>query len=291
MDFLSDIYYLLPSYAWQLISFLASLSAILFIHFSAKYRNIILRPVWYLAALFFPVFACLFYLSKRRAYKNIKVRICENCGTSHPINFEYCNRCLAKLPEYNPAKKAQQKTLAIVFACLFVVFYLFNFVSDFTVVTDLLGDYTGADTQQSRISFMDSDGYMVYYDRNGEEYYDAFEVVLYDRDGNSYYYEYYDGAECFYKDDGKVSLWEEDDYIPAYNCYVDEEGYFVDVSGENELAIVEFEEPETYYYFNTVYTDLKGNAYYPAMYASWNAEGELITSLEQLSIPPLEEMN
>lgn len=281
MEFIADIYNAVPGFVWTLSSWASTACAILFIHFSSRYRNVKLPLLWYIFAFFMPLIAILVYFFReRRLHKKIEVKVCENCGKMYPTNFQYCSECLAELPEYQPEKKKQQKIFATVFLCLYVAIYLFNAVSSVHVISSGLEVLSSKDTAESRICLKDTDGADVYYDRNGERYYDELEVPLYDREGNTYYYTYA-GGDCFHKDDGTVSLWEEDNDIYAEYCYVDEEGYFVDMSGKYDLVkIVETEDSE--YYFETPYTDGEGNLYYPAMYASWNKQGQLITSEDKI---------
>lgn len=282
MEFIESIYNVIPEFLWELISLAGKVCAILFIHFSGKYRNAKLEIKWYILAFFFPLITAVVYLSKRKRYKKIEYKVCGNCGDLYPQNYEICTRCLAELPDFEPKKKVQQKTLATVFLCLFFFVYIFDFVSGFVVVSDVLNSFGQAVTAESRIGFEDSEGNFVYYDRNGEEYYDELDLIIYDREGNMYYYTYDGGIDCFYKDDGEVSIWEEDDVIPVYNLLVDAEGYMVDVSDRDDITLIIDESTEYQYYFDAPYTDEEGNLYYSPMYASWNEKGELITSAEQV---------
>ena len=289
MEFIESIYNIVPEMVWELISLVGSAFAILFLYFSSKYRNHELTLKWYILAFFFPLITSIVYLSKRKRYdRNIGMKVCPSCGDKYPSNFQICSRCLVELPEVNEKKNSLNKKLSTVFLCLFIAVFILDLVGGAAVVGYSIKEWSAELDEISeslneypeRISFEDSEGDIIYYDRNGEKNYDNLDFPLYDRNGNVYYFVLDEGKMGFYKDDGKDN-WNDANFILNEDCFVDEEGYFVILDGDDPVKIVE-EGKEINYYFDTPYTDGKGNLYYPALSASWNEKGELITSAKQI---------
>lgn len=289
MEFIENIYSIVPETVWEIISFVGTACAVLFLYFSSKYRNHELSVKWYILAFFFPFITSMVYLSKRKAYdRNIGMKVCPSCGNKCPPSYEICNRCLVELPGIDVKKSGLYKKLATVFLSLFIAVFLIDFVSGSVVVGKTVKEMINSfdeydeyvDYGLGRISFLNDKGEEVYYDRNGEENYDTLDLPVYDREGNCYYFVYEGGEFCFYKDEGK-NEWNEDNVLFARYCFVDEEGYFVYLDDPEPVKIIE-EDKVIEYYFDTPYTDGKGNFYYPALEASWTPDGELITSREQI---------
>ncbi|MEE1321989.1 MAG: hypothetical protein UHM85_10750 [Acutalibacteraceae bacterium] len=293
MEFIESIYNIVPEIVWEIISYVGTAMAILFLYFSSKHQNRKLEIKWYILAFFFPFITSMVYLSKSKQYnKNVGMKVCPCCGDRYYPNFEICSRCLIELPEVDTAKSGLYKKLSKVSLCLFIVFFLFDlvlgsvaFVKGFEEgfgeeLTEVIGSFESLDEGFDRIAFKNSDGEDIYYDRNGEENLDVLEVCLYDREGNIYYFTFEEGEMCFYKDEGEDE-WNEDNVLIGKNCFIDESGYFVCFDENAPARIIEDgNEPE--YYFEAPYTDSEGNIYYSAFEASWTPEGELITSKEQL---------
>ena len=230
------------------------------------------------------------YLSKRKRYdKYIGMKVCPSCGDKFPPNYQICSRCLVELPEINEKENRLHKRLSVAFLCLFIAVFLVDFVAGTALVIETgkemfsaVNDYSVLedDVGNQRVSFTDEEGNDAFYDRYGEKYYDNLDLALYDREGVLYYFVYENSELCFFKDEGS-GVWDADNVLLAKYCFVDEDGYFVYLDNPEPVKIVE-PDKEKEYYFDTPYTDGKGNFYYPALAASWTADGVLVTSREQI---------
>lgn len=289
MEFLKaveNVYNVVPEIVFEIIAYLGTACAMLFLYFSSKYYNKELKVKWYICAFFFPFITSMVHLSKSKEYKRTAgMKICPSCGDRCPSNFQICNRCLVELPEFDKVKSDKNKKLSRIFLFAFILLFVVDLATGALAisgtVSDLISGVENAmesfDEYPERISFEADDGAEIYYDRNGEENYDNVDFPIYDRKGNKYCFVTEANGIGYCKDDGKSEHSGEEIFSYEY-CFVDEDGYFV----YSEKLNVPDENAEYEYYFEAPYTDDEGNRYYSAISASWNEKGELITSVEQL---------
>ena len=98
-----------------IIEIFCTASLLLFMHFSAKYRNYKLSLGWYIAGFLFPLITVFVFLSKRKKFPGPKMKVCPICGDKYPEVYQVCGRCLIELPEnqQEEKKKAPAKETSI----------------------------------------------------------------------------------------------------------------------------------------------------------------------------------
>ncbi len=281
----------------SLLQILSLVFVILYMNYTAKYKNHDLSVAWYILAIFFPVPVAIAFAIKSKKFRHENTKVCSQCGDKYPETFSMCSRCLIDLPELDDPKRMKKKKLGKIFAVLFwivtvatVVTFGFLFATIFEQTMEML-EYDDSLNYSYRIGFTDENGETVYYDKEGNTYTDPNEVVIYGIDGEVYTptvkeidNESIDGTyeETFYVD-------ENGEEYDSYLCYVDEEGYFYCDWGEeifyDEANYEEyfgdsedFINEETYRYYYDRYIDDDGNIYYWAEEVSWNEKGEIITA-------------
>ena len=293
----------------SVLQVLSLVFVILYMNYTAKYKNHDLSVAWYILAVFFPVPVAIAFAVKSRKFRHENTKVCSQCGDKYPETFTMCSRCLIDLPELDDPKRMKKKKLGKIFCSLFwvvTVATIVTFALLFSVVVQetvsMLGEYDESD----RIAVDTVAGETLYFDKEGAVYYQADHVPLYDRDGEIYTRiikevedEEFGGTyKTVYYVDSK-----DNEYDP-YNCYVDEEGYFYfdenleivwddseyDYDLEEELENYDdwFDE-ENYRYYHDRYVDEEGNIYYYADQASWNEKGELITAENDPNPPVIED--
>ena len=296
----------------SIIQLFCSALLILFMHYSAKYRNYKLSLGWYIAAFFFPLITVFVFLSKRKKFPGPKMKVCPICGDKYPEVYQVCGRCLIELPENKTEDKQKENKIAKIFGWTFGVVY--GTASVLTVAVAVMtcmyifqsiGDFGELMDDGFRIDFVAEDGQRVYYDKKGNAYENSKDVPLYGKDGEVYNYELIDEIEenGTY---GSYYISEDGERFDSIKCYVDEDGYFfydeesllfysdnsdepydgedydeeyaekftdmIDLLLDEILGIAEYK-----YYFG-FYIDEEANKYYWAEEASWNEKGELITA-------------
>ncbi len=298
MEMYSEIFKYYP--ILSIVSLLATVLCVLFMHYSAQYRNHKLGIGWYICGVLFGPWTVLVFLLKRKDFPGPDLKECPSCGNKCPVNYEVCNRCLFELPSVPTEEKAKQKKLSKIFGIGVIITCIASLIAGFAVtgkmvetVMDAIGDFEDFYFENDRISV---DG--IFYDKKGNSYEDEDLILLYDEEGRVYTYtviketnaEYgYEYDEFYYvRDDGEKYYY--------YDCYVTEDGWFYCDKGhlleyyypdtesmsEEELDAFYKEQMELddseYKYYNNYYTDKEGNIYYTAYEASWNEKGELITA-------------
>lgn len=290
------------------VQMLATVSLLLFMHFSAKHRNYKLSLGWYIAGFFFPAIAGLVFLSKRKRFPGPNMKVCPICGDKYPEVYQVCGRCLIDLPENVTAEKKKEKTISKAFGWGFVVLYSVFCISIVVFVGSMVSyifEAVDAADDSLRIACTAEDGSKVYYDRNANAYEDAYDVIIYGKDGETYTYEEDEEVDEYgYNMTYYVSS--EGEKFVSYDCYVDEEGYFFydedytlffpdsDYESEDyeeplieepesfdefiDLLLSEITEFTNYKFYENYCVDEEGNKYYWADEASWNQKGELITA-------------
>ncbi len=271
--------------------------SLLFMHYSAKYRNQTLSPVWYICGVIFGLWTLIVFLIKREDFPGPDAKVCSQCSNTFPETFQACPQCLTDLPENDIEEKNKQKKKSRIFGALLIVVLVLSVIlgiaSGVIVSKSMLedmGDFEYGDFDY-RISV---DG--GFYDKKGIFYEDENSVVFYDEDGRTYTYlaePFMDEDELSYeeyyvRDDGQKYF--------LYDCYVTEDGWFycdkamllepydIDTSTMTQEELDAYynelleDNGDEYRYYDYPYVDAGGNIYYSAYEASWNADGELITA-------------
>lgn len=277
--------------------------SLLFMHYSAKYRNKELSVGWYICGFLFGICTLIVFLVKRKDFPGPEAKKCFQCGNNFPDIILECPNCHIMLPEINHDEKKKQKKLGRGFGVAFIITYI-----AIIIVGILIGVFW-MDNLDSYMDYLDADVRIsvdgVFYDKKGNSYEDEDSVLLYDEHGHTYTYTVEEvtdeddeifGYEGYYyvRDDGKK--------YDLYDCYVTEDGWFycdkawelefysVDTSTMTEEELDEYydklmmdDSSKEYKYYDYPYVDKKGNIYYSADEASWNAKGELITAENDIS--------
>lgn len=281
----------------SLLQVLSLVFVILYMNYTAKYKNQDLSVAWYILAIFFPVPVAIAFAIKSKKFRHENTKVCSQCGDKYPETFTMCSRCLIELPELDDPKRMKKKKLGKVFCGLFwvvtvatVVTFGMLFATIFEQTMGML-EYDDA-AYTYRIGITDENGETVYYDKEGNTYTNPDEIVFYGRDGETYtpVFEPYDIDDGDEYDFEYISYYADKDgneYDP-YLSYVDEEGYFY--FDENEEIyygesiyddveyLEEYFDEDFYRYYNDVLTDEDGNIYYYTGEVSWNEKGEIITA-------------
>ena len=296
----------------SLLQILSLVFVILYMNYTAKYKNHDLSVAWYILAFFFPVPVAIAFAVKSKKFRHENTKVCSQCGDKYPETFSMCSRCLIDLPELDDPKRMKKKKLGKIFCVLFwivtvatVVTFGFLCSTVFEQTMDML-EYEDALNPSYRIGIIDENGATVYYDSEGNTYTDPNEVVIYGKDGEAY-------TPTVTEDvfDGIFSGESKYEYISGYTdskgneydsylCYVDEDGYFYfDEDEEIFYDEANYEEyfgdsgdyidEETYRYYYDRYIDDDGNIFYWAEEVSWNEKGEIITA-ENDPNPPVAEI-
>lgn len=242
-------------------SLICSVTAILVIFFSTRYRNGEHRPLYYVLAAFLPLIGLIVFAVNRKEMNGVGMKRCSSCHRKYPKEFVTCYHCNIELPEYDEKKRNADKILAIVMSVIFAISLVgsaigtvLNVGSIFDDIGSFISDEIGSTTRKG---FEDEDGNTVYYDRKGKKYTDIDSVALYTKSGEKYIYS--NASGFFQGPDGKA--------IDPFSAFVDSNGYLVELDCDNLL------------YEDGVWKSVGDNkVYYDAASASWNEKGELINN-------------
>ena len=281
-------------------------TAILYINFTAKYKNQDLSPGWYIFAFFFPVLAAIVFAIKSKRFRHENTKVCLQCGDKYPETFSICSRCLIDLPALDDPKRMQKKKLGNIFALVLAVVTVITLIVSVAFGVAVIEEAINLSeyNESNRIAVETVAGETLYFDKEGEAYYQADQVPLYGRDGEIYTRIIQEVEDIEFGGTYKVACYvdsKDNEYDP-YNCYVDEDGYFYydedfvitwddsDYDYDADLDDCEdwFDE-ENYRYYQDIYVDEEGNIYYYADQASWNEKGELITAGNDPNPPVIED--
>lgn len=298
---------------FTILEFAAIAFTILYMHFTAKHRNYELSPAWYVCAVFFGFITLMVFLVKKKNFTAPDTKMCVNCGFKFPENYNVCTNCGIDLPPIDTEEKEKARKYSKGFGIAVILVYILSglagvglgvatTIAVFEEVEYLLDDEWSFYDASDRI---DVNG--VYYDKKGNSYENAEDVLLYDDQGRVYTYV----TEEKYNEDFDYTYYEEfyvrddgDKYF-AYDCYVTADGWFYcDKAGLLELysvdtSIMTEEELDAYYntlledqvpeyrYYDYPYVDADGNLYYDAYEASWNMQGQLITAENDVPVKSL----
>ena len=291
----------------SVLNVLAVVSVILYMHYTAKYKNHDLSVVWYILGVFLPLPVAIAFAIKSKNFRHENTKVCSQCGDKYPETFTMCSRCLIDLPELDDPKRMKKKKLGKVFGGVFALVAVASVVALgclLSTVYNLAMDWVDTVATSYRIGITDIDGETVYYDREGNAYADPYDVLLYGKNGEVYTYttveETSEDGDAFYFETQVYVDQDGNEYDP-YNCYVDEDGYFYydenyeiiwddsEYDYDEEEDIEDWFDDDNYRYYQDRYIDEAGNVYYYAEEASWNEMGEIITE-ENDPNPPVAEI-
>lgn len=296
MEELFKIFALLS--AVGVLGILSVVFSLLFMHYSARYRNQKLSSGWYICGVLFGFWTLIIFFIKRKDFPGPDIKVCYQCGDKFPDSFQICPKCLIGLPENNTEEKKKQQKLSRFFGIAIAVIYVL------ALVVGIIIGVTVSSSDFDDMSYNDVDDRIsvdgVFYDKKGNSYEDEDSVLLYDKNGRIYTYTIEVSEtdplseECYYvRDDGEKYF--------VYDCYVTEDGWFycdkamllemytVDTSTMTEEELDEYyndlieSDDYEYKYYDYPYVDAEGNFYYWAYEASWNEKGELITAENDVS--------
>lgn len=255
------------------------------IGYDCKARKNDKRTMWMVLCFFFPIIAGIVYACTRDKNIRPQTKICAICGANIDPSATFCPNC-GNSSFYQPDAQDSEmlvkksKTFFGFAVGVYVLSVILSIVMVFTITSTVIGDIENMpDDFDSIINFdsdfyeysyhygYDVDGKTVYYDREGKAYDNGDDVLYYDRNGNTYTYD--DEDYVFESADGYE--------FASYNCYVDEEGYFVyDKIADKDMSKAQIRYYDSTENFVDVYADREGNFYYFADVVSWNSEGKMV---------------
>lgn len=77
----------------SILQLLSIIFALLFMHYSAQYRNQKLSVGWYICGFLFGLWTVLVFLIKRKDFPGPDKKVCYQCGDKYPDSFQMCSRC------------------------------------------------------------------------------------------------------------------------------------------------------------------------------------------------------
>lgn len=295
----------------SVLNILTTVFVILYMHYTAKYKNYDLSVAWYILGFFLSLPTAIVFAIKSKKFRHENTKVCSQCGDKYPETFTMCSRCLIDLPELNDPNRMKKKKLGKIFGALFVVTMIASIVAlGYYMVSmyNLAMEWAGTLETSYRIGITDENGETVYYDKMGNTYTDPYAVVLYGKNGEVYTYttvgDTYEDDDAFYFENNVYVDQDGNEYDP-YNSYVDADGYFFydenyeiiwddsEYDYDDETEFDDFDElfdEENYRYYQDRYVDDDENVYYYAEEVSWNEKGEIITA-ENDPNPPVEEFD
>ena len=294
----------------SVLNFLSVVFVVLYMNYTAKYKNHDLSVAWYIFGFIFPLPTAIVFGIKSKKFRHENTKVCSQCGDKYPETFSMCSRCLIDLPELDDPKRTKKRKLGKIFGVLFYIVTVLSVIAIAALVVlvfnqtlDMIDDF---DTSY-RIGITDENGETVYYDKEGNTYTDPYAVLIYGRDGEVYTYTTIDDAsvsdeDAFYFESNVYVDQDGNEYDP-YNCYVDEEGYFYydenfeiiwddsdyDYEAEEETDFEDLFDDDSYRYYQDRYIDDNDNVYYYADEVSWNEKGEIITAENDPNPPVIED--
>jgi len=319
---MSNIESLTTSPLYYLSGILGLISTGLFLvymYYTAKHKNQKLGFGWYICGYLFPLITAIVFIKKSKRFPGPDMKVCPACGDKYPKVYEVCGRCLAPLPEIseeeNNKNQKISKATGIAFWVSYVIATVVSIACMVMLASTLYDAFEGIMDifEDSRIGIVSDSGETVYYDKKGNSYEKADDVVIYGKNGKEYRYtvetvtdQGYEYEEYYFVDEHGKKY----DYL---NCYVNKNGWFVydkdeefDIPEEyysdeeepfyydeeadkyfntdgteistDEVIKYYSEQASNYKYYDTPYCDEDGNIYYWAAEASWNENGELITA-------------
>ena len=297
----------------SVLNVLSVVFVILYMHYTAKYKNQEISVAWYIFGFLFAVPTAIVFALKSKKFRHENTKVCSQCGDKYPETFSMCSRCLIELPQLNDPSRMKKKKLGKIFGISFwavtaiSVVVMGIFVA--TVFEQSMSLLDGMGSSSYRIGVTDENGETLYYDKEGNTYTDPYAVLIYGKDGEVYTYTTIDEAnvsdeDAFYFESNVYVDQDGNEYDP-YLCYVDQDGYFYydenyeivwddsdyDYESDDDFEI-DFddllEENENYRYYQDRYTDEDGKLYYYADEVSWNEKGEIITAENDPNPPAAE---
>ena len=265
LDFIKDIFSFENGLSVPFISLIIAIISNIFfalaINYDTKLNHIKYSNLWTSAAFFFGAGTVVSYSIFGGKLPEAVPIVCAKCGKKAKKNMKKCPKCGGTnfVPlQYEDRGAVRNRIIA--FLAIAIVLLAFNRwyteyspwaindeeISD-KILDDMIDDVIGTHYPY------EVDGEIVYYDREGNSYIDAYEVPYYDKNGKVYTY---DSVK------GYVS---ENDEIDDKSALVDSNGYIVDAS-------VQFETVPDILPFKTQ----DGTMYYSADAVSWNKDGQMV---------------
>ena len=85
---------------------------VLYMNYTAKYKNHDLSVAWYILGFFFSVPVAIAFAIKSKKFRHENTKVCSQCGDKYPETFSMCSRCLIDLPELDDPKRMKRKSSA-----------------------------------------------------------------------------------------------------------------------------------------------------------------------------------
>ena len=95
----------------------------LYMNYTAKYKNHDLSVSWYILGFFFSLPTAIAFAVKSKKFRHENTKVCPQCGDKYPETFTMCSRCLISLPELDDPDRMKKKKLGKVFGVLFWIRY------------------------------------------------------------------------------------------------------------------------------------------------------------------------
>lgn len=289
-SFMSDYIKILGSamgfyVASLLLSALFSTLFMLAIGYDCKARNNPNRTVWMVLSFFFPLVVGIIYACTRNNNARPQLKACVTCGARLDASMTFCPNCGNNVfnQSENTIDDALVKKSKTFFGFSVAVYVISIFVSMVMMLNLVSTVFNSFDDLTDDFNFSydwelgdDNDeeyelhygytlkGERVYYDREGNIYYDDDDVIYYDYQGNKYVYDHDD-----YVFENIATRERLDDLY----CYVDFAGYLIfDEAGAllDENAIIRYDEE------SDCLTDDEHNVYFYADQVSWDCDGNMV---------------
>ena len=105
----------------SVLNVLTLIFLILYMNYTAKYKNHDLSVAWYILGIFFPLPVAIAFAVKSKKFRHENTKVCSQCGDKFPETFTMCSRCLIDLPELDDPQRMKKKKLGKIFGVLFWV--------------------------------------------------------------------------------------------------------------------------------------------------------------------------
>ncbi len=223
-----------------------------------KYGNL-----WTSAAFLFGIVPVGFYYVFRRILPEKVPIVCAKCGKKALKDRKKCPHCGST--NFVPLKYdnvGAVKNRIIIFLAIAIVLYAFDIwytqyspwaPDEEEVIEEVIDDFDDSLYDDVRFGYEEK-GKTVYYDREGKQYTDPYNVYFYDKNGNIFTFD----ADIYVSVSGKEK-------ISSKAALVDSNGYLVDAEAkfENIPDVLPFKTQD-------------GTMYYLARDISWNKDGKMV---------------
>ena len=305
-------------YITSVLGFVSTALLFVYMYYTAKHKNYKLGIGWYICGYLSPLITAIVFIKKSKRFPGPDMKVCPACGDKYPKVYEVCGRCLAPLPEITEEEKSKNQKISKATGISFWISYAVVTAAGIAFIvmigTALFNAFDGIMDlfDNNRIGIVDESGNTVYYDKKGNSYENPEDVVIYGKNGKEYRYTVETATEDGFEYEEELLVDDDGKKYDYYNCYVNEDGWFVYDTDETFLAseetyneeepfcydeeadkyfkpdgteistdeVIEYYSEQTlnYKYYDTPFCDEEGSIYYWAAEASWNEKGELITA-------------